>query len=327
MLEQEEISLLNEHRECREVQECAAFLRERMFAYLHFRLQKRTFFSESTYFSLINALKRPAIDQFAGRFFSASQWYAQMKNGANLRESLANVWLFFNLIFSVDAVGKNASPCFEEIAYSAGFDIEKINFYRRKAGDFYRQKHNLTAESNEEILARLEPKQDFAKLYWHESRFLQEQSRILISSDLEKSWTFEKRNDFLRSGGVFSETEKRLTSPRGRDFLPWLDARRLSVFNPAADINRFALSQGFALQTGLSGVSLQIGAAGEMFACRNRQSIAKSCLLYLVPLKTHSIFEVLYVADYFPDSQIKSIPELQKFYEKIRERKAAFTKN
>jgi hypothetical protein len=321
MLEREEISLLNDCRECREVQECAALLRERMFAYLHFRLQKRAFFSETTYFSLISALKRPALDQFAGRFFSASQWYAQMKKGANLRESLANVWLFFNLIFSVDAVGKNASPCFEEIAFLADFDVEKINFYRRKAVDFYRQKHCLTSEDEQEILAKLEPKQDFAKIYWHESRFLQEQSRIIISSDLEKSWSFEKRNDFLHLGGAFSETEKRLISPRGRDFLPWLDARRLSVFNPDADINRFALSQGFSLQTGLSGVSLQMSAAGEMFGCADNQSMAKTCLLYLVPLKTHSIFEVLFVTDYFPDSRIKSIPELHKFYEKIDEKK------
>jgi len=248
---------------------------------------------------LMRLCGRPAHDPFNGRAAEEADLYGFFEGRGNVRELMANLWLVVNDLLVPDLLDEQRRPMALECSAQAGFSLERL----REQMGLARAHKDRVAGPGEALRA----KEDWLKFPWHPVRQMQEQTRRPLHP-LEGlgPWSRQRRGEFEREGGVFSPCEARLRSPLGPDFLPWMDPRHLWVARPESPFAQEAMDAGRPVCTGISGVTLQFFEFALMLGEPADAALALVCLAYLVPVKAHSFWEVLAVAEHYQRALVRT---------------------
>lgn len=244
---------------------------------------------------LYKIIAKPVDYPFSGRIHNQEEFYNIFKGNGNIRELIANTWLFINNVFAVDLVGKKRISAVYELAEKSGFNMPEIEKMTAKALAYKSEQRNKKATIDD-----LDPKLDFVKMYWHEIRKIQVKSRIPHEyNKTNEIWSRTLKTEFEAEGGEFSPIEKRLNSKRGKEYVPWLDARFMWLPNSESQFVKAAWEKDIPLMTGLSGVTMQLFQIAYLLDIFEHEAIKTACLGYLLSTKAHSFHEIMMAAQYF----------------------------
>lgn len=247
---------------------------------------------EGTYAAILRRIQRPVALPFAGRAHGMSHLHRILDGQGSVRELLSAAWLTMSHLVTEDLVGESRLENAIGILESAGFDVECVrDWIGRTISHYHGTCHKL--KFNDSKLAVLDP-YDLFRLEWHSVRKLQLDSRMQFfrtEALSRRVWSRMRKMEFLAEGGKLSCTESELVSPLGRNYIPWMDARRIFLPNPKSELVSHALKHSIPLVTGASGVAIQIMKFGEIMNVDARD-LRLALFGYLMSIKAHSFFEL-----------------------------------
>lgn len=242
-----------------------------------------------SYLSILRPIPLP----FAGRLRNVADLHLALGGSGSIRELQATVWrtICFVLLPDLMAGGARSKPA--RAARNAGLDcdfcLELIEHAKSKL-------ERSQVLSHREVLC---PPSDPIKFWQSEAR--------VGPPDLgrfSRCWSGHRRADFLREGGAFSGVEIALRSPRGEEYVPWLDGARLVCMRPDSVFAKTAAALREPVITGPSNTAADMTKFARILGAGGDPRLTPAAIAYLLPTGSHSLFEVLFglrMGTAFPD--------------------------
>ncbi|MCF3481763.1 hypothetical protein [Stenotrophomonas maltophilia] len=242
-----------------------------------------------SYLSILRPIPLP----FAGRLRNIADLHLVLSGSGSIRELQATVWRTICFVLFPDLIAGGARSKAARAARNAGLDVdfclELIEHAKSKL-----QRSQLL--SHREVLC---PPADPIKFWQSDTR--------IRPPDLGRSsrcWSGHRRTDFLREGGAFSGVEIALRSPRGEEYVPWLDGARLVCIRSNSVFAKAAAALQEPVITGPSNTAADMMKFARILGADGDPRLTPAAIAYLLPTGSHSLFEVLFglkMGAAFPD--------------------------
>lgn len=239
-------------------------------------------------------------DHMAGRVgHDADTLRRVFKGEGNLRETMNHLLKFAARVLLPDMVGPARRKDFWSLFGKAGFDVEggKALVVDSSCGCL-----GVLATARlslEDMRATMDPEKIRCQKWSSEYKEQEASSKIVCNADAPEAMSRVSRTRFCELGGSFQGvSEADLASPLGMDFCPWMEeARTVKLMGPESSSWIAAAIQ--ARVPLLGGRSVKASFYMQLFAAMAGDRVhtvllgTLACLGYLVPIRSHSLHEVL----------------------------------
>lgn len=242
-----------------------------------------------SYLSILRPIPLP----FAGRLRNINDLHLVLSGSGSIRELQATVWRTICFVLFPDLIVGGVRSKNAKAARNAGLDLD---FCLELIENAKSKLEGSQVLSHREVLC---PPADPIKFWQSEAR--------VGPPDLGRSsrcWSGHLRADFLREGGEFSDIEIALRSPRGAEYVPWLDGARLVCVRPSSAFAQVAGALRETVITGPSNTAADMTKFARILGVDNDLRLTPTAIAYLLPTGAHSLFEVLFglkMGAAFPD--------------------------